>query len=268
MKIKTTTATPTRDTNRAYRRKMNKRKRPAKMTAADLINDAAVPLNVRHWLERFVADGNRALDHSFVGQDSNVLEQARLIYDVMDSPGKETGASEFPEEARDYVQEYLYRLCEASDIHIWNDVDAAIAVLPALLECSSGSLTDGDSNFIALDAAVKRLTTRQERGEFLTGGRYSAETAEARDIEAAFKLARVLADPTTTQETCEQLMHAVREFSMSSDVTVEHPALVKRTFLLMCEARPKGNVRACRADRRRVLDLLDSLPEPVKGGDA
>jgi hypothetical protein len=33
----------------------------------------------------------------------------------------------------------------------------------------------------------------------------------------------------------------------------------------MCEARPKGRVRECKADRRKLLALLDSIAD-VEGG--
>lgn len=81
------------------------------------------------------------------------------------------------------------------------------------------------------------------------------------NLEAGYKLSRVLADPRTSPETRNELMHAIREFSMSSDITVEHPALARRAFLLMCEAKPKGRVRECRHDRKWLLDLLADVPE-------
>jgi hypothetical protein len=258
--------------NSAYQRRMDKRKRPTKMTVKDLIRDDGVPMFVRHWLERFVAEKDRALAHSFVEQSSDTLEQAQLIFDVLESSGKETGESKFSEEAVDYVQEYVYRLAQASDFNLWNLGDAAVAALPVLLECSSGNLIDGDANFMALDSAIHRLTTKQERQQFLRGNRHPATTEDERNVEAAFKLSRVLADPRTPRETRDELELLIREFSMSSRVSVEHPALVRRAFLLMCEAKPqrdrvKKDRQEMKNDRRKLLALLDSIDDMEGGGE-
>lgn len=54
---------------------------------------------------------------------------------------------------------------------------------------------------------------------------------------------------------------------MASHVYVYHPALARRAFELMCEAKPKGRVRECRRERRELLALLDSIPEG-EGGES
>jgi hypothetical protein len=257
---------PESESNKAYRRKLSKRTRPAAMTVAALVKDDGVPMAVRHWLEMFIAQGDKALAHSFVERDPNTLEQARLIYDVLESSGTEIGEREFSEEAVDYVEEYLYRLAQASELNLWNLGKAAVAALPVLLECSSGSFTDGDATFTALDSAIQRLTTKQERQDFLRGDRFPVTTEDARNTEAAFKLSRVLANPATAQETINKLEDELIEFSTNSGVTLCHPALARRAFLLMCEAKPKGRTSHCRRVRRRLLDLLDTLPKE-KGGE-
>jgi hypothetical protein len=252
------------DINKEYRRKMTARKRPARMTVADLIKDEMVPMAVRLWLEDFNERGEKALAHAWVEQEQDTLDLARLILDVLDSAGKETGKKEFPDEARDYVEEYLFRLCRASEFNIWNLGDAAVAALPTLLDCAENSI-EGNSNYIAVESAISRLTTPDERREFLTGPRWGRNDGDETNTEAAFKLSRLLADPRTPAETRTALEDALNEFSMSARVTVYHPALARRAFLLMCEARPKGNVRECKRDRRALLALLDTLPEMAEG---
>lgn len=235
--------------------------KPAKMTVADLIKDKGVPMNVRLWLERFTEQGDGALTKALVERNRDTLEQARLIHDVIDSEGYETAERKFPEEARDYVEEYVFRLCRASEFNIWNLADAAVAALPVLLECSEGSI-EGDANFIALDSAICRLTTRGERYAFLTGPRYEA-SEDARYEENAFKLSRVLADPRTASSVRNALEDELIELSSVTRTYITHPALVRRAFLLMCDAagREKDKARV----RKRILALLDSIEE---GGES
>ena len=251
----------------AYNRKMEKRKRPAKMTVADIIEDEDVPMAVRLWLEEFVERGEKALAHSFVEEDQDTLEQARLIRDVLESTYRESGERhEFPEEARDYVEEYLFRLCRASEFNIWNLSEAAVAALPTLLECSEGSI-EGDANFIAVESAIQKVTTRAERCEFLTGSRYGINDEDERNTEAGFKLSRVLADPRTDSETRRQIQERVIELCNTANVIVDHPALVRRAFLVACDQRPMGQVRELKRARRSLLALLDSIPDE-EGGDS
>lgn len=250
--------------NEEHARKTKARKAPARMTVADLIKDEGVPMAVRLWLEDFEERGDKALTHAWVEQEQDTLDLARLIHDVLDSEGKEHGEHKFPEEARDYIEEYLFRLCRASEFNIWNLGDAAVAALPMLLDCAANSI-EGNPNYIAVESAIGRLTTPDERREFLTGPRWGRNDEDETNTEAAFKLSRLLADPRTPAETRTALEDALNEFSMSARVTVYHPALARRAFLLMCEARPKGNVRECKKDRRALLALLDTLPEMAEG---
>ncbi|MGH9903471.1 MAG: hypothetical protein ACRD68_16815, partial [Pyrinomonadaceae bacterium] len=88
---------------------MKSRGRPARRTVSELIEDDQVPVSVRHWLERYVAEGDRALDKSFVAIDPATMDQARLIFDVLNANSQAGGRKEFSDEARNYVEEYLYR---------------------------------------------------------------------------------------------------------------------------------------------------------------
>jgi hypothetical protein len=250
-----------KEINKEHTRKAEARKAPARMTVADLIKDEMVPMAVRLWLEDFTERGEKALAHAWVEQEQDTLDLARLILDVLDSAGKETDKREFPEEARDYIEEYLFRLCRASELNIWNLGVAAVAALPTLLDCAANSI-EGNPNYIAVESAISRLTTPDERREFLTGPRWGRNDEDETNTEAAFKLSRVLADPRTPRETRDELELLIREFSMSSRVSVEHPALVKRAFLTHVrgetatgpgEERPSGDeerpAQAARAAR-------------------
>jgi hypothetical protein len=256
-----------KEINDAYRRKMEKRRQPAQMTATDMIEDEGVPMAVRLWLEEFVERGDKALASSLVADDEDTLGQARLIRDVLESKYRERGERhEFPEEARDYVEEYLFRLCRASELNIWNLSAAAVAALPVLFECSEGSI-EGDAKFIAVESAIHRMTTRAERCEFLTGPRYGIDDEDERNTEAGFKLSRVLADPRTPEATRRELGESVINLCNAANVIVDHPALVRRAFLVACDERPKGQVREVKRARRSLLALLDSIPDE-KGGES
>jgi hypothetical protein len=190
-----------------------------------------------------------------------------------------------PGAATDYVQEYLYRLEESSSIHIWNTPDVLRVAYPIMLAVTGGEggyLMSGDTTDAnAVKTALRRLCTRRELLEFYERhgiadnykGRDQLAESVPVDLEhtktAAMTLARVLADPATSFETREELGHALREFSMSSGVTVEHPALAARAYELMCEAKPKGVMRReAKRDRKRLLDLLDTITEKAKASDA
>jgi nucleotidyltransferase/DNA polymerase involved in DNA repair len=121
-----------------------------------------------------------------------------------------------------------------------------------------------------LRGSMKALTTKGERREFLhetDEGDAEPEKESTTNRRAAFKLARVLADPRTPVETRDEIELLVRELSMSSGVTVEHPALIRRAFQLMCEAKPKGRMRERNKDRRNLLALLDSITDGRGVGD-
>jgi hypothetical protein len=241
-----------------------------KETLAALAKKFELPIHIRFWLTQYIDEGKGALEHVGTYWNSVYDDFARLIFDVLNAKHMEHGQSEFSKEAVDYVEAYLYRLSQDSGQEIWNNPDIAIAALTVMLDCVNNS--EGMSTeFAAVETAIYRLTTESERREFLQGGRYSKPTTEeARNIEASFKLSRVLADPRTPRETRDELELLIREFSMSSRVTVEHPALVKRAFLLMCDAEPqRGRVklerREMKNDRRKLLALLDTIPDE-KGG--
>jgi hypothetical protein len=254
--------------NRERAQRTSKRRRPAAMTVADLVKDDGVPVSVRHWLEQFIEHGDGALEASYVAQEWATMDQARLIFDVLYSKYIEIGESTFSDEARDYVEEYLFRLALSADVQVWNYPQVAVAALPVLLDCARNA--DGDSpDLVALESAIRRLTTRAERRAFITAERVESATEDERNTEAAFKLARVLADPKTPAEVRDRLDDELLEFSSQSGVFINHPAPARRAFMLMCEARPRGKMRACARARRRLLALLDAIKSGEgQAGDA
>jgi hypothetical protein len=251
---------------KATRRKSD----PARQTVAELLTTRGVPLTVQVWLERFARGDEYALEKHGTGDDPGVNDTAFLIYDVLETQHDGASVRESAAEARDFVEEWLYTLSTYYGQHVWNNADAALAVLPYFF-CGGGSPMepDGDAAYVLLRTAVERLTTTPERRAFL---RQDAADEPEKDEEtnrrAAFKLSRVLADPRTPAETRQALESACVEFiTNAANVAVDHPALVRRAFLVACDQRPKGRVRRLKRVRRDLLALLDTLPETPEGGE-
>lgn len=233
-------------------------------TIAELLDDDRVPVGIRHWLEQYRETGNEALSVFNANRDSGTMEQARLIYDILDSKHQETGTNEFSEAARDLIEEYVYQLAEASDIQVWNQPDLAVLALPYLLDCATSG-SDVDPTTSALRLAIEALTTRRERRAFLRDFETQAdETKEDRDWKAARKLSRYLASPTTDPKVRRELGAAICQLANATDVQVDHPALIMRAASIMFE-----NVRTAEARREygHILAVLDELPELPKAGD-
>jgi hypothetical protein len=249
-------------------------KEPAQLTVTELMKTEGVPVWVRLWLERLVAD-NYALEPNGLHDDPATREVVRLVYDVLDTDrpyATDTSDHSFPGEARDFVEAWMYRMTEGDYlVQPWGNPDMAAIALPIALDNTGGPLIEyeKDATLSLLRTAIKSLTTKEERRAFLRDTEESdaePEKESATNLRAAFKLSRVLADPRTPAETSNKIEDELIEFSSVTRVYMTHPALVRRAFLLMCEARPKGRARDCRRTRRRLLALLDSIPEG-KGGD-
>lgn len=257
--------------------KKKEQKDPAKLTVAELMQTHGVPLPVYLWLERLTGGEKYALD--CVEADPATYHIARLVYDVLKTDSAPAFARvddeinsphvHFSHEARDFVEEWLYHLVTYYDVHAWNNADVAVAALPWMINTGGVSmLPEGDAALLLLRSAIERLTTKRERREFLR----DADESDAEDekesttnMRAAFKLARVLADPRTSREAWWHLRDVLTDFSAFLNLDITHPALVRRAFMLMCEAKPKGKVRECRALRKQVLDALDSIPDEEGG---
>lgn len=245
---------------------------PARQTVGDLLKTSGVPLHVQVWLDRFARGDEYALEKYGCGDDPGVNDIAFLVYDVLEAQHGSESVVESSEEARDFVEEWLYTLSNYYDQHVWNNAEAALAVFPYLFTGGGSPMEpEGDAAYVLLRTAIERLTTKPERRAFLrdtTEDDAEPEKESTTNRAAAFKLARVLADPRTTNETWWHLRDVLTDFSAALELDITHPALVRRAFQIMCEARPKGKVRELRALRRRVLDALDALPELAdeKGG--
>jgi hypothetical protein len=253
---------------------------PALQTVAEMLHTPGVPLYVRFWLEKYGSGNEEALE--MVGgmhDDSATREIARLVYDVLNTDSQvcfaeidDKHGNNFPSEARDFIEEWMYSATVNDGmLNPWGNPEMAAVALPILLDNSAGPLIEyeRDPTLAMLRAAMRALTTKRERREFLNSTTEDdaeplKESGENR--HAAFKLARVLADPRTSKEVRRELGQLLLEFSMSSGVHVDHPAIVRRAFLVMCEQRPKGRVREVRKDRAAVLARLDTVPEPGEGG--
>jgi hypothetical protein len=257
--------------------KKKEQKDPTQLTVAELMKTHGVPLPVYLWLERLTGGDKYALEH--VEADPATYHIARLVYDVLDTDSAPAFARvddeinsphvHFPHEARDFVEEWLYHLVNYYGVHAWNTAEVAVAALPRMVNVGGVSmLPEGDAALLLLRSAVERMTTKRERREFLRDTDESDaedEKESATNMRAAFKLSRVLADPRTPTETRDKIEDELIEFSSNTRVYITHPALVRRAFLLMSEAKPKGRARDCRRTRKRLLALLDSIPDE-KGG--
>jgi hypothetical protein len=243
----------------------NKRERQ-QLTVRQLLKTPRTPMTVRLWLEQYAEKGKEALESSSIGMDYGTMAIARLIHDVLWTDAYDN--SQFPQAARDYVEEYLYTLAHASDIHVWNTAELAVTALPALLECAQGDPDIENELYPALAIAIERLTTRRERGAFLRDlqGPEKDETREDVDYKAAMKASRIIANPNTPAEARRKLQDAITDFGNTTQVHTIHPALVERAVTLMFENVQKrkggiGSVKYRRQERKDFLALLDSIEE-------
>jgi hypothetical protein len=257
-------------------------KAPAQMAVSEVLDGlSGVPLAIRFWLERF-ASGESALEPFGAHDQPSTQQIARLVYDVLstdshvpfartdDVTEAKTSTPRFPAEARDFIEEWIFQITRGQlYAEPWSNPDMAVMALSVVLDLGGGEPADTEKEptLALLRTAIKSLTTKRERRAFLRDTDEADEETEA-DTEnwrAAFKLARVMANPATPQEARDALTDALIRFSMTTDVTVDHPALARRAFLIMCETKPiKGEKRAAKRDRQRVLDILDAIEE--KGG--
>lgn len=260
-------------------------KAPAQMTVAEVLEKVnGVPLWVQFWLERYAGGDEYALEPFATHDTPSTREIARLVYDVLDTDSSvqhaetddhheaTTDRPRFPAEARYFVEEWIFQITSGQTYaEPWSNPNMAVMALPYVLDMSAGEPIDTgkEPTLALLRTAIRSLTTKRERRAFLRDtDEADAEPEKGSDINrrAAFGLARVLADPRLPEETRRELESAVLSFAREGGVGTDHPALVRRAFLLACDNKPKHrmNVRMWNDARRRVLDLLASIAE--KGG--
>jgi hypothetical protein len=229
-------------------------------TVVALMNDGRVPFGVRHWLELYAAQGDDALQLFNTALDPSTERIGRLVYDVLSTESQEVGTHEFPEAARDYIQEFLYTLAHASNIQVWTYADVAIAALPIMLDCAAGDMLIDSAEVAALEIAVQALTTKRERGYFIRGLQEERrdEAKEDRDYLAAMKLSRLFANPNTPAKTLTQLGALLAELFNETDMHIDHPAIVGRMAEVIFEnVKTPGAVGLY----AQLHALLESLPE-------
>jgi hypothetical protein len=246
-------------------------KTPAAQTVSEVLEKRGVPLPVRFWLERYAGGDEHALELHGCDDDPATYEIARLVYDVLDTDSHVQFAAiddnathpHFPAEARDFIEEWMYHITHDDGmLNPWGNPEMAVAALSIALDPGAGPLIEyeKDPMLAVLRGAIKALTTKAERREFLRDtAETNAEPLKESDENwhAAFKLSRVLADPRTPADVRRQIQEHVIELCNAANVIVDHPALVRRAYLVACDQRPKGQVREVRTARRKLLALLD-----------
>jgi hypothetical protein len=205
---------------------------------------------------------------------------AELLIAVLGEEGRSSSKSELPEAAQDFVREFLYRIEESSDVHIWNNADVLRAAYPRLMLCyrDGGTFLAGEyPDASAVRVALKRLCTRRELAEFyerhgiedpdidLSTTAGSVERDTLNDQQKVMKLTRLLADPLTPEETRRKIVEAIKAFSDATQVHLYHPAIAERAATVMFESMkekpPKGRGLQRRQAFKEITDLLEAIEE-------
>lgn len=218
---------------------------------------------VRDWLKRFLAGDKTPFADSINPDQYRVIE---LVVAVMQD--KHEGGEMIPTSAIEYVEEWLYRLEEETDLHIWTVADIARPFLAHALGMDD-VFAEKSSGTMQMEVALGRLCTEAELASFYE--RHGLHTEEQparkgsqqwRDKWTAIKAARVLADPTVPTETKKAIGEAMLELSTASGVTVDHPALAERALTLMFESKQYVTGKAgVKQSRKRVRDLVNAVPD-------
>jgi hypothetical protein len=252
------------------------KKNKLQTTVEELLRTEEIPQPVQDWLRRYA--GELTLPYAdridYYHPDVEIFVAALADPIVANDP--------LPKAARDYVEEFLYRLEEAYGVHIWDTPELARIFLGIVLCINSCSEPLGDGiGTMSAKTALSRLCTRRELMEFHE--RHGLEDndidrskmagsapLEWSDRQCALKAARILADPRTDEDVSQRLREEITELANSTQVGVAHPALVERALTLMFEARRKGYAKEIKRNRAALFKLLDELPdigEDEKGAD-
>ncbi len=86
------------------------------------------------------------------------------------------------------------------------------------------------------------------------------------DQQVAIKAARVLADPTVSEDIKNPIRDAINDLSSVAGVPIWHPALVERGLTLMFETnnRVEGYLvdkASTKSNRKRLRDLVGAVPD-------
>lgn len=226
----------------------------------------SLTIPARDWLKKFVAGEDTPRTDSINPDDYEVIE---LIVSVLADRAYGTANEMLPQSAIDYVEEWLYRMEEASNLHVWNVADIARPFLAHAYSLAQASdSTEGGKE--ALETALSQLCTKDELTRFYERANLTRKTERTaykgsqawRDQQVAVKAARVLADPSVSDDIKNPIRDAILCLSTASCVPLDHPALVERALTLMFESKTYVMDKAdTQRDRKRLRDLVNAVPE-------
>lgn len=241
------------------------------------VYEPSLPVPIRDYLKRYL--NGEALPYSD-NLDETMYSDTEMLVAVLADHLRSNDP--LPKAAVDFVQEYLYRLEESADVHIWNNPDVLRVAYPILITFASeveGLIIDGSDavSTAAVKTALRRLCTRRELVEFYD--RHGIEdTYQGRDElagsspldegnykEAAPKLGRWLADPRTPEATRLELCAALVKLASVTNTHVDHPALAARAMEVMCDGIDDNDGPTLRV-AEHLIDLIDKLP-PLPTGE-
>jgi hypothetical protein len=245
-----------------------------KVTVEEFLRRSELPMPVRDYLEKFIhGEPLPYADRVDPGQYGDTEFLVSVLADHM------TTNDELPCAATEYVREFIYRLEESSDVHIWSNPEVLRAAYPTMILATGGAegtWMNGDTvDVAAVKAALCRLCTRRELSEFYERNGLKDDfpgfdvMAGSVDITGedeggnARRVAQILAAPGTPRATREMLATTLGEFVAAAGVTVSHPALADRAYQLAVEVLAGGTTKGRRRLRRAhkaVSDVLASIP--------
>jgi hypothetical protein len=240
---------------------------PSDQQPPDVRDVPNLTIPVRDWLKKYLAGEPTPYADLINPDDYRSIE---LVVSVLIQSGGLAGEM-LPESAIDFIEEWLYKVEEETDLHIWNVADIARPFLAHMFD--SARISDStDGTFELVEAAISRLSTEKELADFYKRHGLKPKKKRKRTGKseggprsrppAALKAARVLADPSTSEETRGKLQDAINELPMAAGVPVWHPALAERAVTIMLESyTPMLDKEDLKRDCQRLHDLLAEIPD-------
>jgi hypothetical protein len=222
-----------------------------------------LPIAVTDWITKYVAGEKVPFGDMFHPDDYASVEMVVAI--LLDEGGVEPEM--LPQSAFDYVEEWLYRLEESTDLHVWNDAQIARVFLTIVLQMAR-EVDSPDGHVESLQTILSRLCTGEELDRFYERHGLKPKAAKSpkpsqrlRDQRVAVKAARVLADPSVAEETKNVIRDAMNDLSTDAGVPTWHPALAERALTLMFESKTAVIGKAdLKQSRQRLRDLVNAVP--------
>jgi hypothetical protein len=230
----------------------------------DQLPNLTIP--ARDWLTKFVAGERTPYADSIRPDDYEIIE---MVVSVLTDPWSGSDESELlPKSAVDYVEEWLYRMEEAADLHVWDVPDIARPFLAHAYELARTSdSTEGGKE--ALETALSQLCTQDELTRFYERHNLNRKTERTaykgsqagRDRQVAIKAARVIADPSVPDEFKDLILDVINDLGMATTVSCLHPALIERALTLMFESKDYGHGKAdAQNGRKKLRKLIAAIP--------